>query len=68
MYLLASSVKELFVLSLYPTIVLDALMQRADEDVRDPSMQRGARRLNNSHWALNFGGIEVMPSQQRAAK
>lgn len=53
MYLLASSVKELFVLFLYPTIVLDALMQRADEDVRDPSMQRGGEKVEQ--FSLGIG-------------
>lgn len=54
MYLLASSVKELFVLSLYPTIVLDAFMQRTDENIRDLSMQRGrvGRTILTGRWAL----------------
>jgi hypothetical protein len=41
--LLASSAKELLVLSLHPTIVLDAFMQRADDNSRYPSIQREMR-------------------------
>ncbi|KAG9912510.1 hypothetical protein KCU94_g185, partial [Aureobasidium melanogenum] len=42
-YPLASSARELFVLSLHPTIVLNAFMQRADENSRYPSIQREMR-------------------------
>lgn len=67
MYLLASSADELFVLSLFPIIVLDVHATCRREYQRSIHAQRGVSWPNNSYWVLEFGGIEVMASQQEAA-